>query len=70
MTFKSLPITVREVKATEAVLERLYASAKLGQKGGTKGDAASASGASASHSSTRDLMPAKAEITATVAFCG
>jgi methionyl-tRNA synthetase len=37
--------------------------AKLGQKGGTKGDAASASGASASDSSTRDLMPAKAEIT-------
>lgn len=33
MTFKSLPITVREVKATEAVLERLYASAKLGLKG-------------------------------------
>jgi hypothetical protein len=33
MTFKSLPITVREVKATEAVLERLYACAKLGLKG-------------------------------------
>ena len=33
MTFKSLPITVREIKATEAVLERLYASAKLGLKG-------------------------------------
>jgi len=33
MTFKSLPLTVREVKATEAVLERLYASAKLGLKG-------------------------------------
>jgi hypothetical protein len=33
MTFKSLPITAREVKATEAVLERLYASAKLGLKG-------------------------------------
>tara|TARA_R110000868_G_scaffold85716_1_gene240937 strand:- start:244 stop:756 length:513 start_codon:yes stop_codon:yes gene_type:complete len=33
MTFKSLPLTVREVKATEAVLERLYNSAKLGLKG-------------------------------------
>ena len=33
MTFKSLPLAVREVKATEAVLERLYASAKLGLKG-------------------------------------
>lgn len=33
MTFKSLPLTVREIKATEAVLERLYASAKLGLKG-------------------------------------
>ena len=33
MTFKSLPLTVREVKATEAVLERLYSSAKLGLKG-------------------------------------
>lgn len=33
MTFRSLPLTVREVKATEAVLERLYASAKLGLKG-------------------------------------
>ena len=33
MTFKSLPLTVREVKATEAVLERLYYSAKLGLKG-------------------------------------
>lgn len=33
MSFKSLPLTVREVKATEAVLERLYNSAKLGLKG-------------------------------------
>lgn len=33
MTFRSLPLTVREVKATEALLERLYASAKLGLKG-------------------------------------
>ena len=33
MTFQSLPLTVREVKATEAVLERLYYSAKLGLKG-------------------------------------
>ena len=33
MTFKSLPLTVREVKATEAVLERLYNSARLGLKG-------------------------------------
>ena len=33
MTVKSLPLTVREVKATEAVLERLYNSAKLGLKG-------------------------------------
>jgi hypothetical protein len=33
MTFKSLPLTVREVKATEALLERLYNSAKLGLKG-------------------------------------
>lgn len=32
MTFKSLPLTPREVKATEALLERLYASAKLGLK--------------------------------------
>ena len=33
MSFQSLPLTVREVKATEAVLERLYNSAKLGLKG-------------------------------------
>lgn len=30
MTFKSLPLTVREVKATEAVLERIYNGARLG----------------------------------------
>ena len=33
MTFHSLPLTVREVKATEAVLERLYNAARLGIKG-------------------------------------
>ena len=33
MTFKSLPLTPREVKATESLLERLYNSAKLGLKG-------------------------------------
>lgn len=33
MSFQSLPLTVREVKATEALLERLYNSAKLGLKG-------------------------------------
>ena len=33
MSFKSLPLSIREVKATEAVLERLYYSAKLGLKG-------------------------------------
>lgn len=33
MTFHSLPLTVREVKATEALLERLYNSARLGLKG-------------------------------------
>lgn len=33
MTFKSLPLTVREVKATESVLERIYAAAYLGLKG-------------------------------------
>lgn len=33
MTFRSLPLAPREVKATEALLERLYASAKLGLKG-------------------------------------
>lgn len=32
MTFKSLPLVPREVKATEAVLERLYAAARLGLK--------------------------------------
>ena len=31
--FKSLPLTVREVKATEAMLERIYDAAKLGLKG-------------------------------------
>jgi hypothetical protein len=31
--FKSLPLTVREVRATEANLERIYASAILGLKG-------------------------------------
>jgi hypothetical protein len=31
--FKSLPLTVREVRATEANLERIYASATLGLKG-------------------------------------
>lgn len=30
---KSLPLTVREVKATEAVLERIYKNAKLGLRG-------------------------------------
>lgn len=33
MTFKSLPLTVREVKATEATLERIYHAAFLGLKG-------------------------------------
>lgn len=33
MTFKSLPLTIREVKATEATLERIYESAYLGLKG-------------------------------------
>jgi hypothetical protein len=32
MTFKSLPLTIREVRATEAVLNRLYDAAKLGLK--------------------------------------
>ena len=32
MTFKSLPLTVREVRATEATLERIYAAAYLGLK--------------------------------------
>jgi hypothetical protein len=31
--FKSLPLTIREVKATEAVLNRVYDAAKLGLKG-------------------------------------
>jgi hypothetical protein len=35
MTFKSLPLVPREIKATEAVLERLYAAARLGMKGET-----------------------------------
>ena len=33
MTFKSLPLTVREIKATEATLERIYNAAFLGLKG-------------------------------------
>lgn len=33
MTFKSLPLTVREVRATEATLERIYNAAYLGLKG-------------------------------------
>lgn len=33
MTFKSLPLVPREIKATEAVLERLYNAARLGLKG-------------------------------------
>ena len=32
MTFKSLPLTVREIKATEATLERIYNAAYLGLK--------------------------------------
>ena len=31
--FKSLPLTVREIKATEATLERIYAAAYKGLKG-------------------------------------
>ena len=31
--FKSLPLTIRQVKATEAVLNRIYDAAKLGLKG-------------------------------------
>lgn len=31
--FKSLPLTIREVKATEATLNRIYDAAKLGLKG-------------------------------------
>lgn len=33
MSFQSLPLTVREVKATEAVLERLYNAARMGLRG-------------------------------------
>lgn len=33
MTFKSLPLTIREIRATEAVLERIYNAAYLGLKG-------------------------------------
>ena len=33
MTFKSLPLTIREVRATEATLERIYDAAYLGLKG-------------------------------------
>ncbi len=33
MSFQSLPITAREVKATEAVLQKLYNAAKLGLRG-------------------------------------
>jgi len=33
MTFKSLPLTVRDLKATEATLERIYEAAYLGLKG-------------------------------------
>lgn len=33
MTFKSLPLTIREIKATEATLERIYEAAYLGLKG-------------------------------------
>lgn len=32
MTFKSLPLTIREVRATEATLERIYEAAFLGLK--------------------------------------
>lgn len=31
--FKSLPLTIREVKATEATLNRIYEAAKMGLKG-------------------------------------
>lgn len=33
MAFKSLPLTVREIKATDAVLEKIYHAAFLGLKG-------------------------------------
>lgn len=33
MTFKSLPLAPREIKATESVLEKIYRSARLGLKG-------------------------------------
>lgn len=35
MTFKSLPLTIRKVEATEARLNRIYDAAKLGLKGDT-----------------------------------
>ena len=33
MTFKSLPLTIRQIRATEATLERIYEAAFLGLKG-------------------------------------
>lgn len=33
MTFRSLPLTVRDLRATEATLERIYQAAYLGLKG-------------------------------------
>ena len=33
MTFKSLPLTIRQIRATEATLERIYDAAFLGLKG-------------------------------------
>ena len=33
--FKSLPLTIRKIEATEARLERIYEAAKLGLKGDT-----------------------------------
>jgi hypothetical protein len=33
MSFQSLPLSIREVKATEALLEKLYSAARLGLKG-------------------------------------
>ena len=33
MTFKSLPLATREIRATEAVLNRVYDAARLGLKG-------------------------------------
>lgn len=35
LMFKSLPLTIREVKATEAVLNRIYDAARMGLKGDT-----------------------------------